>query len=966
MPENAPRRVSLIDAFGRGATHGTLWWYGRVGNRTAFIQLLGKGEMDGVDKAYYGAGFEIPEFDQSGNRNWKFWSSDAGVNTGPPTLIPQLSNFIKQGMTWVEVLLPADLSEGEGEPDQMIWYLRCLRVHNYTVDGGGNLVQGAKIFSANNALVALFIATQRMKLAVPRFHASWISDFLPRCDGALNYDAQTGLLGTYYSGVAFNTLVRTRNDPQIDFNWTDMAPTPFLPSTNYSVRWTGIVTPEFSETYTFYTFFDDGARLWVNGVQLVNNFAVGPPRENSGTIALTAGQAYSITVEYFQQTEAARIALSWSSSSQPKQIVPQSRLAPGVSSSGRFSAHVAFPANTPAADAFESVMRLAPGCDWQDVSGKIKVLTVPNRGVTHKFVYDNEQTALPANIVSGSFSLQPRPLLSRPNFFSFTYLDLDDPFYSERFVEVDRPALRALQGGRLIPVGPIPLGLMTRSQATRMANSEAKVASDLPLVATLSGFPDSHRVAKGDVVETSHEVPGWAEAAPPKFMVTEENFPSSTSSGGDRRFTLRLHSDAYYSDTDHQPLEVRVTSDLPSPFVKPPPVVSIVLGQSATLQPDGTFTYNIAGNVLVNPAHPYPQRVRVYWKQDGEADSAYRVVMSDFVPSAAGVASFEIPNIGIGVFHVKCIAISSIGLGIALTAAVAQSVTIANQQLPPVTLLTGVRGTADRTLISEWVGQPQLTPFAERYEVEIMRATTPFDVVRTFRNVSPANTQSEAVIWYVFSGTDYTGFVTIFADGSVDFNDFFSRTAWLKSKTMISPRGGLYFEYTVPTLPTQMPEYVAIHPIAGQFNATGNGGSFYWYHNELMASNQARPTGPPGTVPTFNTSNGDRLGIELTPDGRVRYYINRTNEASVPVYESPYQSDQISLYTASLRTGGITSAMRAGKCRFIRHGPEIIYTEEMQKNDFGGTAPASVTVRVYQMSPAVLNVRGLAAQATFP
>ena len=35
-------------------------------------------------------------------------------------------------------------------------------------------------------------------------------------------------------------------------------------SDTFSVRWTGQVQPQFTETYTFYTQSDDGVRLWVN------------------------------------------------------------------------------------------------------------------------------------------------------------------------------------------------------------------------------------------------------------------------------------------------------------------------------------------------------------------------------------------------------------------------------------------------------------------------------------------------------------------------------------------------------------------------------------------------------------------------------------------------------------------------------------------------------------------------------
>ncbi len=143
----------------------------------------------------------------------------------------------------------------------------------------------------------------------------------------------TGLQGVYYNGTAFaGTPLLTRIDPTINFELTYatvLSPAPgIVPQDNYSVRWTGQVKAQFTETYTFYTLSDDGIRLYVNGVQLVNNFVNQGATEKSGTISLVAGQKYDILIEYFEGTGEAVTKLSWSSASTPKAIVPQSQLYP--------------------------------------------------------------------------------------------------------------------------------------------------------------------------------------------------------------------------------------------------------------------------------------------------------------------------------------------------------------------------------------------------------------------------------------------------------------------------------------------------------------------------------------------------------------------------------------------------------------------------------------------------------------
>jgi hypothetical protein len=108
-------------------------------------------------------------------------------------------------------------------------------------------------------------------------------------------------------------------------------PPPGIGPDTFSARWSGWVTPRYSETYTFYTTSDDGVRLWVDGQLIINNWTIHPPTENSGQIALTAGQQYDIRMEYFENGGGAVAKLKWSSPSQPKGIVPQGRLYPQTS-----------------------------------------------------------------------------------------------------------------------------------------------------------------------------------------------------------------------------------------------------------------------------------------------------------------------------------------------------------------------------------------------------------------------------------------------------------------------------------------------------------------------------------------------------------------------------------------------------------------------------------------------------------
>jgi hypothetical protein len=112
----------------------------------------------------------------------------------------------------------------------------------------------------------------------------------------------------------------------VNFDWGNGSPDASIEADTFSVRWAAQVQPRYSETYTFYTTSDDGVRLWVNDQRLIDNWTGHSPTENSGTITLTAGQKYDIKMEYYEGGVTAVAKLLWSSPSQAKEVIPQSRL----------------------------------------------------------------------------------------------------------------------------------------------------------------------------------------------------------------------------------------------------------------------------------------------------------------------------------------------------------------------------------------------------------------------------------------------------------------------------------------------------------------------------------------------------------------------------------------------------------------------------------------------------------------
>jgi hypothetical protein len=147
--------------------------------------------------------------------------------------------------------------------------------------------------------------------------------------------SQQGLLATYYANTTqtapYFYQVAENNNPELNYTFGQAPPGGNLAATNFTVRWTGQVLPQYTEPYYFTVKSDDGARLWVNGQLVLNFWRSQSLTENiSPPINLQAGTFYDIQVEYIQLTGSAEAHLNWFSADQAEQIIPQSRLFPSL------------------------------------------------------------------------------------------------------------------------------------------------------------------------------------------------------------------------------------------------------------------------------------------------------------------------------------------------------------------------------------------------------------------------------------------------------------------------------------------------------------------------------------------------------------------------------------------------------------------------------------------------------------
>jgi hypothetical protein len=104
------------------------------------------------------------------------------------------------------------------------------------------------------------------------------------------------------------TLVRF--DPTIDFRWGGSSPAQGLPTINFSVRWTRQATFEAGD-YQFYAQVDDGVRLWVDDILLIDQWRESPITTHTKVLRQLGAGVHQIRVEYFQALGGSTAVVWW-------------------------------------------------------------------------------------------------------------------------------------------------------------------------------------------------------------------------------------------------------------------------------------------------------------------------------------------------------------------------------------------------------------------------------------------------------------------------------------------------------------------------------------------------------------------------------------------------------------------------------------------------------------------------------
>jgi len=300
----------------------------------------------------------------------------------------------------------------------------------------------------------------------------------------------TGLTGSYFSnqvGTFNGTPTLTRVDPTINFNWNSVGPDPSVGQTNFSVRWTGSVQPQFNEAYTFYATSDDGVRLWLNGQLLINGWVDQPPTTYQASIALRAQQLYTIQIDYYQHVGGAVAQLAWSSPSSIQTIIPTSQLYPYT--------------NPP-----PSVMLLSPATNSSYTATASITLSAAAAAQYNAI----DHVAFFANgAMLGAVSNSP---------YTLTATGLTAGTYAITAVAADLSGLMNTSSPVSISVNPgsgLPYGLSTRPPVGAFLNLPPAISGMVPPLLSQAGvFADiTNQVPADGLIPYSPNVPLWADDA---------------------------------------------------------------------------------------------------------------------------------------------------------------------------------------------------------------------------------------------------------------------------------------------------------------------------------------------------------------------------------------------------------------------------------------------------------------------
>ncbi len=140
--------------------------------------------------------------------------------------------------------------------------------------------------------------------------------------------SSAGLKVRYFSGISLTKEISSGIESNINHYWSSGSPKG-VPSDNFSAQWTGSITVPKQGDWYLQTSSDDGVRVWLDEVLVIDNWTDHPVTNNLSKKIVVPNDktTYRIKVEYYERNWNAVMQLRWNGpegSGVKNQIVPTS------------------------------------------------------------------------------------------------------------------------------------------------------------------------------------------------------------------------------------------------------------------------------------------------------------------------------------------------------------------------------------------------------------------------------------------------------------------------------------------------------------------------------------------------------------------------------------------------------------------------------------------------------------------
>ena len=139
-------------------------------------------------------------------------------------------------------------------------------------------------------------------------------------------DLENGVVAQYFRSDEgygnFSQRVAVRVESSINTNFGNLPAG--VPQDDFCVRFTGLIVPPATGTYSIRTSTDDGARLWIDGVLLIDEWRLGGFVNGNADVDLVAGVPVRFRMDYFDHDGGQNATLMWSPPDYPYQTIPAS------------------------------------------------------------------------------------------------------------------------------------------------------------------------------------------------------------------------------------------------------------------------------------------------------------------------------------------------------------------------------------------------------------------------------------------------------------------------------------------------------------------------------------------------------------------------------------------------------------------------------------------------------------------